>query len=68
MQFQEGASKQGKCPVCGKPVPVRTTRGPAQFCSRVCASQPNYSRRYKGTLSGPADRPTLQEKLKYDNS
>ena len=68
MQFQEAPLKQGKCRVCGKPVPIRTTRGPAQYCSRVCQSQPNHARRYRGTLSGPADRPSLQDKLKYENS
>lgn len=68
MQFDEGKSKMEKCPVCGKPVPQRTTRGPANYCSRVCQSQPKYSTRYRGTLAGPAGRPTLLEKTKYGNS
>ncbi len=65
MQFSEGQSKQGKCPVCGKPVPIRTTRGPANFCSQKCKSQRNYAKRYRGSDSGPADRPSLIEKTKF---
>lgn len=64
-QFDEPASVMGVCPVCGKEVPLRSTRGKTAFCSRVCASQPKYARRYKGSLSGPYDRPnTLIEKTK----
>lgn len=64
MQFEEPRSKQGSCPICGKPVLVRSTRGKVNFCSRICASQVRYATRYKGSLSGPLDRPTLQEKTK----
>lgn len=64
MQFYEGKSKQGKCPVCGKPVSKRTTRGKDNFCSRVCASQPKFAKRYKGTMAGPMDKPKMINKTK----
>jgi len=64
MQFDDGKSQDGKCPVCGNPVPVRTTREKTNYCSRVCASQRKYSTRYTGSLAGPRDRPTLKEKTK----
>lgn len=64
MQFNEGKSKTGKCPICSKPVLVRTTRGKIEYCSRVCASQERYAKRYKGSLSGPLDRPTKLSRTK----
>ena len=62
MQFAEGRSGVSKCPVCGKSVVKRTTRGKEAYCSRVCASQERFSKRYKGTMSGPRDRPTKVSK------
>lgn len=64
MQFYEGKSKQGKCPVCAKPVLVRTTKGKIEYCSRVCASQKRFATRYEGTNSGPLDRPTKLSRTK----
>lgn len=64
MQFDEGMSTVGKCPVCGKPVIKRTTRGSAGFCSRVCASQPKFAKRYHGTMAGPLDRPKMIDRTK----
>ena len=64
MQFQEPKSKQGECPVCGKPVVIRSTRGKAAYCSRTCASQKRYAQRYTGTNSGPLNRPSRLEKTK----
>lgn len=64
MQFSEGQSKQGKCPVCGKEVVIRTTRGKVAYCSRVCASQNRFATRYRGTDAGPMDRPSLVNKTK----
>lgn len=67
MQFEEEASKLGLCPICKEnKVPIRTTRGPVNYCSRTCASQARYATRYRGTMSGPKDRPTLKEKTKLD--
>lgn len=67
-QFKEPESKEAKCPVCGKPVVLRSLRdtrsNKPSYCSRVCASQARYNTRYTGTMSGPMDRPTLQEKTK----
>jgi endogenous inhibitor of DNA gyrase (YacG/DUF329 family) len=63
-QFYEGKSKVGKCPVCGKPVVIRTTRGKVSYCSRVCASQIKYGSRYTGTMAGPAERPKMVDKTK----
>ena len=64
MQFEEGQSKDGKCPVCGTKVPVRTTRGKVNYCGRACASQARYATRYRGTMAGPMDRPTLKDRTK----
>jgi Prokaryotic metallothionein len=35
-----------------------------RYCSRVCASQRNYNKRYGGSMSGPADRPR-EDKVKF---
>ena len=67
MQFFEGKSKVGKCPICGKNVPKRTTRAKDNYCSRVCASQKRYAQRYQGSGSGPADRPKMMDKTKLNN-
>ena len=64
MQFTEPQYGETKCPVCGKPVVKRTTRGKPNYCSRVCASARKYSKRYMGTMSGPADRPKTVDKTK----
>lgn len=70
MQFKEPSSREGSCPVCGKTVVVRSLRDKranrASYCSRVCASQARYNTRYRGSLSGPMDRPTLREKTKLN--
>lgn len=67
MQFYEGKSTKGKCPVCGKPVVKRTTREKTVYCSRVCESQVKYAKRYKGTMAGPLDRPKMVDKTKLTN-
>jgi ribosomal protein L37AE/L43A len=64
MQFYEGMSSKGKCPVCGKTVLKRTTRGIIEYCSRVCASQKRFATRYQGSNSGPLDRPTKLSRTK----
>lgn len=66
MQFEEPKSKEGKCPICGTAVVVRSTRGRPNYCSRTCASQSRYATRYRGSMSGPMDRPTLKEKTKLE--
>lgn len=63
-QFTEPKNTKGKCPICGKEVLIRSTRGKASYCSRACASMRNYSLRYKGTNAGPMDRPNLKDKTK----
>lgn len=65
MQFIEPKSSQGKCPVCGKPVVIRSTRDKTAYCSRVCASVRTHGTRYTGSLSGPADRPIASQKTKF---
>ena len=57
MQFTETESARGKCVICGKEVVIRNTRKPNLYCSRVCESMKRYSTRYKGSSSGPMDRP-----------
>lgn len=70
-QFNETQSVQVPCanPGCSNVVvsrSVRDTRGGGpSYCSRVCASQSRYSTRYRGSLSGPADRPRPMEKTKF---
>lgn len=69
MQFSEGESQVSTCPVCGKSVPLRSVRDirakKANYCSRACASQARFATRYRGSLSGPLDRPgSLLEKTK----
>ena len=66
MQFQENELQYTGCPICGKDVVKRTTKGKVNYCSRTCASQSRYATRYQGTLAGPLDRPTLKEKTKLD--
>lgn len=65
MQFTEPASTKGKCPICGKEVVVRSTRGKVAYCSRACGSMSRYATRYQGTKSGPMDRPNLKDKIKF---
>ena len=66
MQFQEPLSTKGKCPICGKEVIVRSTRNKKPtYCSRVCASQERYSARYKGSNSGPMDRPSKFSRTRF---
>ncbi len=64
MQFIEPKSEKGECPICGKEVVVRSTRGKKDYCSRACASMDRYSERYRGTNSGPMDRPKMKDKAK----
>ncbi len=67
MQFSEQQSTVGKCPICGKPVTVRSTREKKPpYCSRICASQRTHGSRYRGSLSGPMDRPQSINKTKFE--
>lgn len=63
-QFSEPKSTAGKCPICGKPVVLRSTRGKVAYCSRTCASMTRYATRYRGTGAGPMDRPNILDKTK----
>jgi hypothetical protein len=57
MQFSEQNNK-GYCVICGKEVPVRDVRAKkGTYCSRICAQQTRYQRRFRGSNAGPADRP-----------
>jgi hypothetical protein len=66
MQFQEPQSKKGVCPICGGPMVVRSTRNTTTTCGRkACASMGRYATRYRGSNSGPMDRPVnMSEKIK----
>jgi len=60
--MQDSAMMEGKtmgvCAACGKEMVIRSTRDKkAQYCSRICASRARFLTRYKGTMSGPLDRP-----------
>lgn len=53
------------CPTCGKQIIIRSTRDKkSQYCSRICAANSRYSMRYRGTNSGPLDRPKT-DKTKF---
>lgn len=69
MQFAENNSERVMCPVCGKnEVLIRNSRERSNppACSRVCASsRTQLNRRYRGTASGPADRPDVISRQKW---
>ena len=53
------AKRMGKCPTCGKPVVIRNIKDKKpQYCDRKCAANARFMGRYRGTMSGPLDRPT----------
>lgn len=55
---------KGKCAVCGKEIPVLSIRDKKpQYCGRVCGSMSRYGTRYRGTMSGPADKPDYKKKM-----
>ena len=59
----------GKCSSCGKDVILRDRRDKkTQYCSRACASQARFKTRYRGTGSGPMDRPKDWEEKKHFRS
>lgn len=55
-------------PGCNVEVPQRNVHdvrnNKPNYCSRVCASQSRYATRYRGTLSGPMDKPAPMQKTK----
>lgn len=69
MQASFEKQEMGMCVVCGTPVPKRDKRDKnAQFCGRVHANLARFGTRYRGTNSGPLDRPTtgeLMQKTKW---
>ena len=49
----------GRCAACGKEIPIRDVRsGKPQYCDRKCAANARFMTRYRGTMSGPMDRPS----------
>ena len=66
MQFQEPASTIGKCPICGGPMVIRSTRSKETTCGRkACKSAvARYATRYRGSNSGPMDRPNIKDIIK----
>lgn len=61
------AKRMGKCPTCGKAVVIRNVKDKnPQYCDRKCATNAKFMVRYKGTMSGPLDRPVSNlSKLKF---
>jgi len=58
MQNTSISRTMGKCPACGKDVILRDTRSTKpQYCSRICQAKAKYLKRYRGTMSGPMDKP-----------
>ena len=51
---------RGKCAYCGKEIPVPSIRdNKARYCGKVHASLARFKTRYRGSMSGPADRPSF---------
>jgi len=56
---------RGTCGICGIEVPIRDKRSKGVvYCGRIHANMAKYSTRYRGSNSGPADRPNLADKMK----
>lgn len=55
----------GNCVVCGKETPVRDIRdvraGNPVYCGRVHQALARFGTRYRGSGSGPMDRPSTNE-------
>jgi len=52
--------QRGVCPVCGKETIIRDVRSKLlEFCSKLCAHNAQYTRRYVGTGSGRHERPGM---------
>jgi ribosomal protein L34E len=70
-QFENKQSTMGACIVCGKPTPKRDIRDTKPvFCGRIHAALAKFGTRYRGTNSGPLDRPTTQglfQKTKWED-
>ena len=66
MQNDSMGRTWSKCPNCGKDVIVRSSRDTrAQFCSRICRTALVSAKRYRGTNSGPLDRPeNMKDRMK----
>ena len=55
-----------ECPICKKEVILRDKRDKkVQYCSRICAAQARYKERYRGSGSGPMDRPKDWEEKRH---
>lgn len=67
MQDQNLNLPRRACPVCGKITPRRDIRDKKpQYCSRICARMSDFKNRYRGSLSGPFDRPVdIMTKTKW---
>lgn len=54
---------RGNCANCGKVIPIKDIRSTkASYCNKICASIRLFRSRYRGTNSGPADRPKFNLK------
>ena len=63
--MQEPKLPRGNCQICGKEVPMRDIRNKKPvYCGRIHANMARFSSRYRGSGSGPADRPNLADKMK----
>lgn len=67
MQDDHSKKAMSYCVVCGKPVPVRDIRdmraGKPAYCGRTHAALARFSTRFRGSNSGPMDRPTTEQLL-----
>jgi hypothetical protein len=60
--FDNQTNKMGNCVVCGTKVPKRDIRDKSPlFCGRIHAELAKFGTRYRGTNSGPLDRPSTKE-------
>lgn len=61
--MEQGKLPRGNCANCGKEIPIKDIRDvKARYCGRICASLRLFKSRYRGSGSGPADRPRFNEK------
>jgi hypothetical protein len=67
-QFNENHPK-GKCPVCGKPVAMRTSHGgknTPEYCSRICAGMKKYEKRFVGGRAEMYSAPVNLERKRHE--
>ena len=61
------ALARGACPVCGKETIIRNVRSKTpEYCSRLCASNARFTRRYTGTSASRYERPSMAKHAEWE--